>query len=330
VRREVAGVASMFQSHAAAFPTSYSAQPRSTRTLNGFFAGVERRQADGAPDYVLTRSGDPVNTALSTDATRNVAAANFALVGASGQSVVLGFGETEPAGRSAFVDDRTFVATAASFQYDGAPIAGRGGLATSAFLEHGGLLPPGVSFCECDYLLWGFATAERPRTAASPAGDRNALALATFVAGALSDAAQLAGLPALTATYEGHLIANVAHSAGGQSRYYTAVGGLSLAFEFGGGDYALSSVAISSFDGVSLSGTGSSASFSGNRYSNSGLAVTGVHPKFGALAAKLDGAFFGPGAPPANTAGQVLITGAGYTAAGTYGAKLTGQGPPLN
>jgi len=329
VTRRTNEAQSTFASSAAAFPVPYGPGPRTTRTLNGFLSGVERLQADGSHDYVETQSGDPTKTVIATNAQRNVASASFILDANSDEAILmLGFGEAGAAGRSAFIDDGAFVATASGFLHDGSPVDGRGAIVTSAFFEHSGLLPAGVSFCDCDYLVWGFASADRQRFNGAAAADRSNLGLATFVAGTLSDTTQIVGLPPLAASYQGHVIANVANSLNGPTQYYTAVGSISLTFTFGGGNYELNSVAIANLDGANLSGLGASTSFTGNKYSNSGLTVNGTRPGVGAVSAKIEGAFFGPGTPPANTGGQALVTGSNYLAAGTFGAAQTSVGPP--
>jgi hypothetical protein len=323
VSRTVGATATSFSASAVAFPAAYAPAGRSSRTLNGFMAGVERNAATGAADHVRTKAGDPTKTTIVTDASLNTVSADFMLDGDSATTALrLGFGESAPAGKSAFIDDATFVASASGFTRNGSPIDGRGGLITSAFLQADGLLPPGVQFCACDYLVWGFVGADRQRTSAGAVTERASLELASFVAGQLSDTSQLVGLPALSATYNGHIAARVANGSGASTQYYTAVGSLSLGFTFGGGSYALKSVTIQNLDGANLSGAGSAA-FATNAYSSAALTVTGSHPTAGAVAATLEGAFFGPGSPPENTGGQAKIQGVNYLAAGAYAAAKT-------
>jgi hypothetical protein len=328
VTRKLGQAETSFAASAAALPAAYAPSGRSNRELHGFMAGVERSAATGSATHIRTQGGDPMNLTLITNATLNTVWAEFIQEADSATtSLELRFGENAPGGKSAFIDDATFVATASAFSRNGAAIDGRGGLVTSAFLEHSGLLPAGVDFCDCDYLVLGFVGADRQRTGGGPISERVNLELAGFVAGQLSDASQLVGLPALSATYQGHVVASVANGAGAATQYYTAVGSLSLGVTFGSDGYALNSVTIGNLDGANLSGLGSTGSFSINRYSSSGLTVAGSHPTAGAVTATLEGAFFGPGSPPANTGGQARISGLNYLAAGVYAAKNTAIGP---
>lgn len=325
VTRAVGQAVSSFASYTAAAPVAYAPAPRTSRTLSGFMSGVERRLNGDGTQLVATFNADPANVAIASDTTRNVVSASFLLADGGGSTLDLRFGETAPSGRSAFIDDDVFVAAASEVRRDGAPVDGRGALLTSAFLTQSGLLPAGVEFCACDYLVWGFASVDRQSAANSPVSDRTTLELANFVAGELSDSSQLVGLPNMSATYRGHLIASVVNSAGGGApKRYTAVGAIDLAFTFGGGSYTLDSVTISNFDGANLSGAGGAAASSSNRYASAGMTIAGTHPSAGAVMASLEGAFFGPGSPPANAAGQARIWAPDYLAAGVFAAERSG------
>jgi hypothetical protein len=109
------------------------------------------------------------------------------------------------------------------------------------------------------------------------------------------------------AFYEGHVFGNVQNGAD----FYTAVGGLSVAFNFA--NPTSSSVAISNFDGANY--TANVSNLSSNGVYN-GNAISGDR----SLSYKA--AFFaGGGDPAAETGGQFTVSGTGYNAAGIMAAS---------
>jgi len=297
------------------------AATRTTRTLNGFANAIEL-DIDASGFVVGAHefgNADVVDVSISTDATAIGVNASFKLFDANvGEDVDILFGGSSPSSTNAFIDDRFFFAGSQSVLIDGVS-AGSGllGLVTSSALQHNGFLPAGVSFCNCQYLTWGFFGGQRLATA--PAGPEIAQAeLGTWVVGLPSNAAQLVGIATQTATYSGHAIAGVVNG----PDVYQAVGSIALTLSFGAGLYSLDSVTIANFDGFTLTGTNTAGpQFSGNLYTNVGqFTISGTKPGVGVVNANIKGAFFGPGTPPENTGGKVNMSGTGYKAAGTYAA----------
>lgn len=328
VRSGVGGVGAvtLHAQHATGFPAAASAGQRTSRSLQGFAGGVERlfEVQPGGPMQItaaiLSTRGDPT-VSLETRADLNTLGATFVLTDGA-EEVKIGFGADAEAA-SAFIDDRTFFAdgaevgrrTSSDVPFDES--AGRYGLITASELQHDGLLPAGVSFCLCEHLAWGFFGGERSVPSGLPEAPRwRSLELAAWVAGELSDPSRLIDIGTRSATYQGHLIGSVARG----GAVFRAIGGLSLAFDFSPGFYDLREARIANFDGIAFQ-AGTGGPFYGN-----GFAVTleGDHPQTGAVVADLEGAFFGPGGPPANAAGDFRIrhdpdrVGGQYQAGGIF------------
>jgi len=167
------------------------------------------------------------------------------------------------------------------------------------------LLPAGVSFCQCQYLQWGYWTGKVDSPATTTSG---------FAGATTSDIAQIntwiAGQPTVTmpttgtASYNGAAIGTVFNN--GAS--YLAAGGFNNTFNFGTNT---GTVTISNFDGNSLSGT---VGGSGNIYTGS---ITG-----GNKAGSVLGQFFGPGA--VETGGAFAfhaVSGPNYLASGIFAGR---------
>jgi len=284
---------------------------RSTRTVQGFVGGLERRLRNGAVlGYDTLTTGGAPTAELSTRADLNTVSGSFALQNGAGQTVDIALGDVAPTGRSAFIHDGVFFAGSGQILSGGAAVAGEYGLITSSELQHQGLVPAGVAFCACDYVTWGFLFGDRQAAPGSP--EQRQTALATWVAGPLSSTSQLVGIAPQVATYSGHLIGGVVRN----KDLYQAVGALSLSVRFGAGGFAVETAQVSSFDGANLAG-GSAQTFGANGYS---VDLAGAHPAAGAITGRLNGAFYGPGAPPANTAGDFTMTGTNFRSAGTFAA----------
>jgi hypothetical protein len=284
---------------------------RSTRTVQGFAGGLERRLRNGAVlGYDTLTTGGAPTAELSTRADLNTVSGSFALQNGAGQTVDIALGDVAPTGRSAFIHDGVFFAGSGQILSGGVAVAGEYGLITSSELQHQGLVPAGVAFCACDYVTWGFLFGDRQ--AAPGSSEQRQTALASWVAGPLSSTSQLVGIAPQVATYSGHLIGGVVRN----KDLYQAVGALSLSVRFGAGGFAVETAQVSSFDGANLAG-GSAQTFGANGYS---VDLAGAHPAAGAITGRLNGAFYGPGAPPANTAGDFTMTGTNFRSAGTFAA----------
>lgn len=306
-----AGDTTLHRQHATG-AASATAGARSTRTLQGFVGGLERRLQNGfvLPGFDTLSTGGAPTAVLETHADLNTVSGSFALSTGAGQDVVIALGDVAPTGRSAFIHDGVFFAGSGQILSNGAAVAGDYALITASELQHQGLLPAGVGFCACDYVAWGFLFGDRQ--AAPGSAERRETALASWVAGSLSSTSQIVGIAPQTASYSGHLIGGVARN----KTLYQAVGSLNLSVRFGAGGFAVEGAQIANFDGANLAG-GSAQTFGANGYS---VDLAGAHPASGAVTARLNGAFYGPGAPPANTAGDFTMTGTNFRSAGSFAA----------
>jgi hypothetical protein len=217
------------------------------------------------------------------------------------------------AGSSAFFDDDTFAAA------ESGSLATRNGaaatdyrffMAGSASFDSQGLVPSGVSMCACQFLEWGFLSAD----VVAANGDRTQVHLANWIAGDVPNAASLP-LDGI-ATYSGHAIGNVFNG----THSYTAVGGFAMTFDFG--QPTSGSVTISNFDGVTYNANVSN--FQGNPAIYNGNASAAGRN----LAYK--GTFFQGGADAfVETGGRFRISGAGgYDASGIFAGARTSYIPP--
>jgi len=216
------------------------------------------------------------------------------------------------AGNSAFFDNDTFAAA------ESGSLATRNGaaaadyrffMAGSAGFDSQGLVPSGVSLCACQFLEWGFLSAD----VVAANGDRTQVHLANWIAGDVPNAASLPsdGI----ATYSGHAIGNVFNG----THSYTAVGGFAMTFEFS--QPTTSSVTISNFDGVTYNANVSN--FQGNPAIYNGNASAAGRN----LAYK--GTFFQGGADAfVETGGRFRISGGGgYDASGIFAGARTSYIP---
>jgi hypothetical protein len=317
------------QTYGFAQPAVASAVPagvgdsRSTRTLSGHFGGLMYTNAQQTP-YIV--AGD---AQVGTDAATNRVAATLSGSAQSPSSGVntltMQYGGLtgDARGRQAFVDDRTFAALESATspqQINGQTLSVNGdtGQAGSLYLVSSGaagapasLLPSGASYCQCQYLQWGYwggdlRSGGSPETASSRI-DRGHIN--TWVAGVptpLSDLQSLIGASA-TATYAGHAIGSVFNN--GAS--YVAAGGFNGTYNFG---TQTGTMAINNFDGRSFAVSGS-APLNAANYSFSSTSTAGT--------AKMNGTFYGPNA--AETGGKFSFqAGPGlpaYLASGIYAGK---------
>ena len=295
-----------------------AAPSRTTRTLNGFANALDLMY-DLAGNFVGTQrlgtTGNPNDLTIMTNAGFNSVRAEFTLsasVDGSTVGAILGsFGGLN----SAFIDDDRFVAATDIVIVSAQSVLGELTMITNAGLQHDGFLPAGVSFCDCDYLTWGFLAGLRFLSAVTMT-ERH-IELGTWVAGELSNVNQLVGIAPQTATYAGHVMAGVNNN----GAIYQAVGAMSLNFTFGAGAFALNSVNITNFDGTNLAGVNSAGpQFGTNAYNSGAFTIGGMHPTAGNITASVKGAFFGPGAPPLDTGGSVDFNGTAYTGHGTFAA----------
>jgi hypothetical protein len=266
--------------------------------------------------------------ALATDATRNRLTASFGggdpfTAAASGiNSLNINFGGLAGPnrGRDTFVDDKTYAAAESPTQpsqVNGAslpvfpdPNEPRLGLVSSSTVPiNPANFAPGVTFCDCQYLSWGYWTGQLNQVNSSGSVTRSDRAfINTYVVGVPTSAADINALhaSAITGTYSGHAIGSVFNN--GSS--YVAAGNFNASYNFAS---QTGSFAISNFDGRNLGGSGP-APLSGANYGGV-LSGSGLSGQFA-------GTFYGPQA--ANTGGTFAVrntTGTPYFASGIFAGK---------
>jgi len=297
--------------------------PRNSGQLMGYAGGYARTNFPNFSfhfDGLFDTEAEPSNLTITKDAAANKLYADFQLEPRFGTTPVLGmaFGDNVVAadGRSAFIDDQRFLAiesNTATSSYNGDNADVLLYLTTSHALAAYGLLPAGVSFCACQYAVWGFFGGES--TATPGTGDRTRIHLATWVAGPVSNAADIALLTG-TATYSGHLIGTVQNGL----NVYTAVGGLQLQADFG--QQQITGGAITSFDGLDYQIAAGSFSSSGGLNTFS-AGISGAPGPASGITGQLDGSFVGvPGNAAAEAIGQAhASSGTGYNWVGIFAGK---------
>ncbi|MGE5268109.1 MAG: hypothetical protein ACM3JG_00410, partial [Thiohalocapsa sp.] len=295
---------------------------RTTQTLSGNFGGLMYTDAQSSP-YIAT-GGATINT----DAANNRVSARLAGTSQSSSggvnTLTMQYGGLTgaDAGRQAFVDDNNFAALESQVnpqQINGKNLvvngdetqAGKLYLTSSALAPPPtSLLPTGASYCDCQYLKWGYwggdlLTGNATDTTISRI-DRSHIN--TWVAGVPTPIGDLNTLASQSAvgTYTGHAIGSVFNN--GAS--YIAAGGFNGSYNFGTQNATLT---ISNFDGRTFSTTGK-VPLSGATY-----AAT-----FNAAGFKgaVNGSFYGPKA--AETGGSFAVqttAGPTYLASGIYAGR---------
>jgi hypothetical protein len=174
------------------------------------------------------------------------------------------------------------------------------------------LLPSGASYCQCQYLQWGYwgGALQTGNSANSTVSRVDAGHINTWVAGVATPLNDLATLEGQGATanfaYTGAAVGSVFNA----GKSYVAAGGFGGTYNFG---TQSGTMTISNFDGHTISGTGP-APLNGNNYSfaSTGAGVTGT----------IKGSFYGPMA--AETGGSFALqttSGPSYLASGIYAGK---------
>jgi hypothetical protein len=298
-----------------ATPTDLPAGVGTNRTsqnlLTGYFGGLMDTTARKRP-YAITGT-----TALSTDAATNRVAAVFtsdplkrhATGGA--RNVAMVFGPEN----SAFIDNNIY--GAAESQIAPAIVNGKPAQAAQLYLLSSGaappptsLLPSDASYCQCQYLQWGYwggdITTANPRGYA-PRIDRGNINF--WTAGPITPLAdmKLLASQSATGTYNGHLIGSVFNN-GAQ---YTAAGGLKATYNFG---TQMGSFSVNDYDGRSFTTMGKPIT----QGANYKFGITDVHN----IAGSINGSFYGPMA--AETGGNFnfrTTAGPTYLTSGIFAAK---------
>jgi hypothetical protein len=269
---------------------------RTAQQLSGFAAGIGNAPSTrGGQTSVAYAGYDASDFKLVTDPVTNRIAARFGIEASSDGNAerYLSFGGLQAPGRSAFVDDAAF----------GAIEAPSGAVASGAFVSAGTLpdsanaLVPGGALCTCEYLRWGFWSAELT----GPPGER--FHLGTWVAGV--ETPQVSMPVQGVAAFSGRAIGSVDNN----GRNYVATGDFGGTFDFA---RRTGAVSISKFDGRNLSGT--TIASNGRNYQG-GLSG-------GGLSGMITGTFFGPAAKETGGAFTLQeMTGARYRASGIFAGR---------
>ena len=301
---------------------------RSFRTMDGFVGGMVQL-TDGAVINATRRidSADSGAVSILTDTFTNTVDATFIFSDFPIEDdYTIVFGDDATTGNSFFVDNDILGARERSATVDSFTVTeAEFGMITRFPLQHDGFVPPGVTFCDCDFLEWGFWGGR----IALDDGTERQIDLATWVAGTepkFPSQFLIAG----TATYNGHLIGTVNND----GSIYQAVGDMALKFTFTTGTVAIRviDVTVDDFDGTDFTSTLPAVPtvFTTNAYTNGGLTIAGTHPAAGAVNMFVEGKFFGQiGVPPAETGGNFTVTGTDYATSGIYAAKEVLFVPPI-
>jgi hypothetical protein len=299
---------------ATTLPSGVGASQTLPSTLSGFFGGIMTRETGSPFSYALTGS-----SSVATDPTNLRVGATF--VGfdpftseSSGIiSMTLQFGGlTGGTGLGqAYIDQNLYAAlqSPSSFSLVNGNNANTSSIwmLTSDVVPSTALLPAGVSFCQCQYLQWGYwggglASFQDGATRI------DASHINTWVVGqptALGDIQSLAGMN-VTGSYTGALVGTVSNN-GAQ---YLAAGGFNETYAFA---RQTLSFQVNNFDGKSFGASNLSVPLSGPNYSFGFSA--------GGFAGNFNGSFYGPLA--AETGGNFAfrsISGAPYLASGIFAA----------
>jgi trimeric autotransporter adhesin len=312
---------------------------RTTQTLSGYFGGLMYTNEQSTP---YTIAG---NATIMTDASSNRIQAQLTYQepdcptpgvtapSAGVSSLTLNYGglSGSAGSREAFIDDNNFgVLESASVpqyvnesQSNGQLYLVSSGATTqpanpstgqAAVNPASALLPASVSFCQCQYLQWGYwgGSLTTPTDGPTRIDVAN---INTWVAGTPTPPADLNTLESMriTARYTGASIGSVYNN--GAS--YLAAGGFTGTYNFGTG---WGSFTVNNFDNHSFTASGR-APLTGATYSFAGSAH--------GFAGSVNGSFYGPMA--AETGGNFAFrstSGVPYLASGIFAGSATSRIPP--
>ena len=285
---------------------------RTSQVLIGNFGGLMNTTAQSKP-YAVTGT-----TVLSTSAEANRVAAVLASDPLKAHktggvnSITMAFGPQN----SAFIDNNIY--GAAESQIVPASINGKPAQSAQLYFLSSGaapppnsLLPANTSYCQCQYLQWGYwggdITSPNASGSSTPRIDRGNINF--WTAGPvtpMTDINKLAGQGAV-GNYTGHMIGSVFNN-GAQ---YTAAGGVAATYNFG---TQTGSFSVINYDGRSFTTTGKPLT-GGANYT---FGITGVP----GIKGMINGSFYGPMA--AETGGNFKFqttAGPTYLTSGIFAAK---------
>jgi hypothetical protein len=167
---------------------------------------------------------------------------------------------------------------------------------------------PGTTICQCDYTRWGFWSTDTQRSGLFGSSRTDQGHLMTWVAGQMPNKAEV---PATgTATYDGHVVANVRN---------------------GGAQYVASGNMVNTIDFARRNGTAQVTGFDGANYAGA-LRLHQGDPRF--LGADLSSnvgnrtmimtgnLFRGAQSPVGEMGGNVLVGGTNYLGSGIFAGKM--------
>ena len=334
-----------FHTNGFAQPVSSPADLGTRRTmppLSGYTGGIVEMRLEGgtggefAGDYVF--ASDPGNSGhsmipgespsgqtglrIATDVDSNWMLVDMGIESVDGSSYIfyrLGTPIGTGFSRSAFINDSRFIAREFSSGareafgngfMSGDPIFRLSGSFVSSGMI-GDVLPNGVTPCECEYLRWGYWSADARRNLPQDNPlDREAVHIASWVAGEIPDAVDIPTTG--TAAYAGHIVGNVKNGA----NYYISAGRFTQQYNFATDSGTFS---VTNFDGADYSGAVSASNL---RNDFAGANIQGDSNR----AMNLRGSFFktpsqGTGAIPTYVGGDFNVTGNGYKAGGTFAGE---------
>jgi hypothetical protein len=171
---------------------------------------------------------------------------------------------------------------------------------------------PGVTFCQCEFTRWGFWSAEVERN--GPSGSfTDRIHVGTWVAGQMPDSTEVPTTG--TASYSGHLIANIQNGA----NQYLAAGNYSNTLNFGTRSGAVN---VSNLDGRNYAGSMSLPAGVGAPLVFGNLTTTAGPSAQMALFGNL---YRGATSPVGEIGGWAVINGgASYGGTGTFAARMVG------
>ena len=170
-------------------------------------------------------------------------------------------------------------------------------------------LDPDTTFCQCDYTRWGFWSTDSNRTASSGANHADRGHLLTWVAGRLPNVNEVPSVG--TATYVGHVVANIRNISTTSTEYITS-GNLSNTINFA---TRTGSANVNGFDGVNYSGS-LQLSNSDPRFFGGGLSGAG---RTMVMTGNL---FRGAASPVGEMGGNVFVSGSNYIGSGIFAGRM--------
>ncbi|MGH7092638.1 MAG: hypothetical protein ACREFB_03785 [Stellaceae bacterium] len=290
--------------------------PQISQNLTGFVGGtMTANQNETTTPYAVIGGIGIQTDATNLQVAGTIAAGDPFTQSQSGvNSIILSYGSLTPGGtgaRQGYINDNLF-GMLENPGDTGSTLNSNSGtanlyLVTASAVPNTSLLPAGASYCQCQYLQWGYWGGELDTSDES--GARTDVAhINTWVAGSPTPAADINNLISMgaTASYSGAAIGSVFNN-GAQ---YLAGGGFNQTYNFG---TQTGTMTISNFDGKTFGGT-----VVGTRGSPAFAAPLSGSGVSGSAA----GSFFGPGA--IETGGSFAVQGTGnapYVAAGTFAGR---------